>query len=175
LVYPYTVSSYNNSSYGTWFVIIFLLLLTAGFIFEFGKGALKINSKQTGYLEPSNIEVNLSKNKLNLYKNPETILKNSLALMLLLKEDVLDMFQFFLNNIHESVLFLISLFLVIAVSLIMVGIVCLGLAYFFEYLLPIGAVLIFWFSLKNWVSNIVTFYFIKIPVSATRRLDNKKT
>jgi len=58
--------------------------------------------------------------------------------MLLLKEDVLDMFQFFLNNIHESVLFLISLFLVIAVSLIMVGIVCLGLAYFFEYLLPIG-------------------------------------
>ncbi|KAF8241186.1 hypothetical protein K440DRAFT_509626, partial [Wilcoxina mikolae CBS 423.85] len=47
LVYPYTVSSYNNSSYGLFFVIIFLLILTAGFIFEFGRGALKINSKQT--------------------------------------------------------------------------------------------------------------------------------
>lgn len=69
LVYPYVVSSYNNSYYGAVFVIIFLLLLTAGFIFEFGKGALKINSKQTGYLASSNLEVNLSKDKLNLYKN----------------------------------------------------------------------------------------------------------
>lgn len=35
---------------------------------EFGKGALKINYKQTGYLESSNIEVNLSKDK-NLSTN----------------------------------------------------------------------------------------------------------
>jgi len=67
LVYPYTVSSYNNSSYGLIFVIIFLVLLTIGFVFEMAKGALKINSKQTGYLESSNLEVNLPKNKLNLY------------------------------------------------------------------------------------------------------------
>lgn len=67
LVYPYVVSSYNNSYYGAVFVIIFLLLLTAGFVFEFGKGALQINSKQTGYLTSSNLEVNLSKDKLNLY------------------------------------------------------------------------------------------------------------
>lgn len=50
LVYPYTVSIYNNSIYGLFFVIVFLLLLTAGFVFEFGKGALKIKSRQTGYL-----------------------------------------------------------------------------------------------------------------------------
>ena len=54
LVYPYTVSSYNNSSYGLFFVIIFLLILTAGFVFEFGKNALKIKSRQTGYLGSSN-------------------------------------------------------------------------------------------------------------------------
>lgn len=51
LVYPYTVSSYNNSYYGLFLVIVFLAILTVGFIYEFGRGALKINSKQTGYLE----------------------------------------------------------------------------------------------------------------------------
>jgi group I intron endonuclease len=53
LVYPYSVSSYNNSSYGLTVVIIFILLLTVGFVYEIGKGALKIKSKQTGYLESS--------------------------------------------------------------------------------------------------------------------------
>jgi hypothetical protein len=53
LVYPYAVSSYNNSTYGLFFLIVFLLLLTAGFVFEFARGALQINSKQTGHLESS--------------------------------------------------------------------------------------------------------------------------
>jgi NADH-ubiquinone oxidoreductase chain 3 len=42
LIYPYSVSAYNNSSYGLVFVVAFLLILTAGFVFEFGRGALKI-------------------------------------------------------------------------------------------------------------------------------------
>jgi NADH-ubiquinone oxidoreductase chain 3 len=42
LLYPYIVSSSNNSNYGLWFVIFFLLILTVGFIYEFSKGALKI-------------------------------------------------------------------------------------------------------------------------------------
>lgn len=50
LVYPYALSSYNNSYYGLFFVIIFLVILTAGFVFEFGKKALQINSRQSGYL-----------------------------------------------------------------------------------------------------------------------------
>jgi NADH-ubiquinone oxidoreductase chain 3 len=53
LVYPYAVSSYNNSYYGALFVIVFIILLTVGFVFELGKGALKLNSKQTGYLKSS--------------------------------------------------------------------------------------------------------------------------
>ena len=67
LVYPYTVSSYNNSYYGLFFVIVFLLILTVGFVFEFGKGALTINSRQTGYLNSSNIRFGKSEDKLNLY------------------------------------------------------------------------------------------------------------
>jgi NADH-ubiquinone oxidoreductase chain 3 len=70
LVYPYSVSSYNNGSYGLFFVIVFIVLLTAGFVFEIGKGALKINSRQAGYLSQqdtghlSGIKVKGRKNSL---------------------------------------------------------------------------------------------------------------
>jgi len=42
LIFPYAVSAYNNEAYGLWMVVIFILILTLGFVFEFGKGALKI-------------------------------------------------------------------------------------------------------------------------------------
>lgn len=47
LVYPYSVSSYNNDLYGLIIMIVFFILLTLGFIFELGKNALSIESKQT--------------------------------------------------------------------------------------------------------------------------------
>jgi len=46
LIYPYSVSSYNNDIYGLIIMIVFFLLLTVGFIFELGKNALSIDSKQ---------------------------------------------------------------------------------------------------------------------------------
>jgi NADH-ubiquinone oxidoreductase chain 3 len=50
LIYPYVVSAYNNSIYGLVIVLVFLSILTAGFVFEIGKGALKINSRQSNNL-----------------------------------------------------------------------------------------------------------------------------
>ena len=47
LVYPYSVSGYNNDVYGLIIMMIFFVLLTLGFIFELGKNALTIDSKQT--------------------------------------------------------------------------------------------------------------------------------
>lgn len=47
LVYPYSVSGYNNDIYGLIIVMVFFILLTLGFIFELGKNALTIDSKQT--------------------------------------------------------------------------------------------------------------------------------
>ena len=47
LVYPYSVSGYNNDIYGLAVMMIFFVLLTLGFIFELGKNALTIDSKQT--------------------------------------------------------------------------------------------------------------------------------
>jgi NADH-ubiquinone oxidoreductase chain 3 len=47
LVYPYSVSSYTNDIYGLVVMMVFFVLLTLGFVFELGKNALTIDSRQT--------------------------------------------------------------------------------------------------------------------------------
>lgn len=54
LVYPYSVSGYNNDVYGLIIMMIFFILLTLGFIFELGKNALTIDSKQTSSYSNAN-------------------------------------------------------------------------------------------------------------------------
>ena len=49
LVYPYSISAYNNGIYGLIIMLIFFLLLTAGLIFELGKKALNIYSRQKNF------------------------------------------------------------------------------------------------------------------------------
>ena len=51
LLYPLVVSGYTNDIYGLSVALIFIFIVTAGFVFELGKGALKIDSRQ-------NIKVN---------------------------------------------------------------------------------------------------------------------
>jgi NADH-ubiquinone oxidoreductase chain 3 len=46
LMYPYVVSSYVNNVYGLIIMLIFFLLLTIGLVYELGKNALNIESKQ---------------------------------------------------------------------------------------------------------------------------------
>lgn len=46
LVYPYTITAYDNGIYGLIIMLVFFILLTVGLIFELGKKALNINSKQ---------------------------------------------------------------------------------------------------------------------------------
>ncbi len=47
LVYPYSVSGYTNDIYGLVIMMVFFVLLTLGFVFELGKNALTIDSRQT--------------------------------------------------------------------------------------------------------------------------------
>jgi len=47
LIYPYTISAYNNTAYGLLIMLIFFVLLTGGLVFELGKKALTIYSKQS--------------------------------------------------------------------------------------------------------------------------------
>jgi len=46
LIFPYTMSAYNNNIYGLLIMLIFFILLTAGLVYELGKKALTIYSKQ---------------------------------------------------------------------------------------------------------------------------------
>ena len=45
-IFPLIASSYFNDLYGFSSVILFVLILTLGFVFELGKNALKIDTKQ---------------------------------------------------------------------------------------------------------------------------------
>lgn len=66
LVYPYVMSAYSNSVYGLIIMLIFFLVLTLGFVYELGKKALKIDSKQM----------------FNIEKKPNTISKYSSTILL---------------------------------------------------------------------------------------------
>jgi NADH-ubiquinone oxidoreductase chain 3 len=46
LVFPYAVSEYANGVYGLMVALIFIIIVTIGFIFELGREALTINSRQ---------------------------------------------------------------------------------------------------------------------------------
>src|SRR3982750_1740123 len=70
LVYPYSVSSYTNDIYGLVIMMVFFVLLTLGFIFELGKNALSIDSKQTTFNNedrstPHAFSSNTLKNSIN--------------------------------------------------------------------------------------------------------------
>jgi NADH-ubiquinone oxidoreductase chain 3 len=56
LIFPFALSGYSNNIYGLIVALIFIIIVTIGFIFELGKGALKIDSRQY-----NNISNNLNK------------------------------------------------------------------------------------------------------------------
>ena len=47
VIYPFGVSEYDNGIYGLIVVLIFTGIITIGFVFELGKNALKIDSRQS--------------------------------------------------------------------------------------------------------------------------------
>jgi NADH-ubiquinone oxidoreductase chain 3 len=47
LTFPFAVSEYVNNIYGLLVTLGFIAIITIGFIFELGKSALKIDSRQT--------------------------------------------------------------------------------------------------------------------------------
>src|SRR5246500_702454 len=54
LVYPYIVSAYTNGIYGLIIMLVFFFILTLGFVFELGKNALKIESRQENNIQLKN-------------------------------------------------------------------------------------------------------------------------
>src|SRR4051812_48634438 len=54
LVFPYVVSAYSNGIYGLIIMLVFFFILTLGFVFELGKNALKIDSRQVSSFQIKN-------------------------------------------------------------------------------------------------------------------------
>ena len=46
LTFPFALSEYINDIYGLTIALLFIIIITIGFVFELGKGALKIDSRQ---------------------------------------------------------------------------------------------------------------------------------
>ena len=47
VLFPVAVTLYQVTSYGFWIAALFLILLTIGFVYEFGKGALKFTDHRS--------------------------------------------------------------------------------------------------------------------------------
>lgn len=47
VLFPVAVSLYQVTTYGFWIVTMFLILLTIGFVYEMGKGALKFTDHRS--------------------------------------------------------------------------------------------------------------------------------
>jgi NADH-ubiquinone oxidoreductase chain 3 len=46
LIFPFAVSEYVNNLYGLIITLLFITIITVGFVYELGKSALKIDSRQ---------------------------------------------------------------------------------------------------------------------------------
>ena len=65
LTFPFALSEYINDIYGLTVALMFIIIITIGFVFELGKSALKIDSRQVITLfnvKSSNITELISKN-----------------------------------------------------------------------------------------------------------------
>ena len=51
LIFPFSLSGHDNGIYGLIVTLAFLIIITIGFVFELGKSALKIDSKQYSNLD----------------------------------------------------------------------------------------------------------------------------
>ena len=58
LTFPYAASGYENGIYGLILTLGFIGIITLGFVFELGKQALRIDSKQTSSINSLSIQSN---------------------------------------------------------------------------------------------------------------------
>jgi NADH-ubiquinone oxidoreductase chain 3 len=67
LIFPFAVSEYANNLYGLLVVLGFIIIVTIGFVFELGRGALEIASRQSSNLNiPKHISTTSWMGKINL-------------------------------------------------------------------------------------------------------------
>jgi|ERR1035437_24885 NADH-ubiquinone oxidoreductase chain 3 len=82
LVFPFAISAYTNGIYGLIIMLVFFFALTLGFVFELGKNALKIDSRQMLTLNSKKVSITGSisifvRSRLNFLPNKNCIIKSS--------------------------------------------------------------------------------------------------
>jgi NADH-ubiquinone oxidoreductase chain 3 len=109
LIYPYSVSGYTNDIYGLVIMMVFFVLLTLGFIFELGKNALTIDSRQTSSYNNvdtpvSHVFLNSAKAELvttNLLKSSNELIE--LTSIILAISEAMPKFAGFINQFDTTV------------------------------------------------------------------------
>ncbi len=78
MTYPFAVNLYQTSAYGFWIFVIFFLVLTVGFIYEFGTGALYFTDKRSSINNVDVVKSNTSPfiNQKRSYSTSSKISKN---------------------------------------------------------------------------------------------------
>jgi NADH-ubiquinone oxidoreductase chain 3 len=82
LTFPYAASGYENDIYGLTLTLGFIVIITLGFVFELGKQALRIDSKQTSSFNtrPSgHLAAQASASLNNKISNPSFLRKGSIS------------------------------------------------------------------------------------------------
>lgn len=104
LVYPYSVSTYTNDIYGLVIMMVFFVLLTLGFIFELGKNALTIDSRQTSSY--SSVDTTISHVFLTMESYPlkSTIDITELSNVVLTIGSYLSELNTFINKFNSTVI-----------------------------------------------------------------------
>nr|AMX22271.1 NADH dehydrogenase subunit 3 [Cryphonectria parasitica] len=88
LIFPFAVSQSTNGLYGLIIVLIFMVIITLGFVYELGKGALKIDSKQNF----SNLSNNSTNYTISYLGKGKTSLNNNIIGRLPLRGDAHSIF-----------------------------------------------------------------------------------
>lgn len=89
LTFPFAVSEYVNNIYGLIIIIGFVIIITIGFVYELGKGALKIPSKQhtstsiTPALQSSILPFNFTINKIRKHLTFNNIIRGLITVTIM--------------------------------------------------------------------------------------------
>lgn len=135
LVYPYSVSGYNNDIYGLVIMMIFFVLLTLGFIFELGKNALTIDSRQTSSYSNGDTpksHIFFKNSSMNFFFEPiiSIIAFISFIISILLTTKIISNYYIPLSNLNINLDKLIKLLLNIVTMLLILLIILLPSSYF---------------------------------------------
>ena len=99
LTYPYAMNLYQTGSYGFWVFILFFLVLTVGFVYEFGTGALYFTDKRSSI---STKETDLQNKSPFWYKLKIFFIKSVLFITRYLPLHFSEFSNYVLNNVFYS-------------------------------------------------------------------------